>query len=291
MHGNLYVAPLLKFLEIVSRGDRSERQALSLVDHSAEPLFSGAFDAVTTLAYGSSSALKAHAALTGIVRVLWSMAPVELFTQPAPNFKYLAEKSVDRHLNFGDHREQLVRDLAVVFKRIRKFYRYGREATSFNPGEVKQVNLLKCQGWRCALCLFPFEEDLDRYAAEEEGVVVNRFGAHPDEVVLSATYRRPELDHIIPHLIGGDDPENWQILCKSCNMGKSDTIGGLSRHFSQVSLRVGDLYSFTAGKRFSVLVEHDRVDFKELPDGEYLRIFRKNNNGLLNVENLIGRVC
>ena len=167
LHGNLYIEPLLKFLEIVSRGNRTDRQALSLIDQSAQPLFSGAFDAVTTMAYGSPNSLKAHASLTGIVRILWSLAPIELFTQPAPNFKYLAERSVNEHLSFGAGREQLVRDLSVVFKRIRKFYRYGRDTTSFNPGDVKQLNILHSQSWRCALCLFPFEEDLDRYAAEE----------------------------------------------------------------------------------------------------------------------------
>ena len=36
-----------------------------------------------------------------------------------------------------------------------------------------------------------------------------------------------QIDHIVPLSRGGDDsPENWQLVCGVCNMGKSDSIEG-----------------------------------------------------------------
>lgn len=228
-----------------------------------------------------------------IVRILWNLAPVELFTQPSPNFKYLARRAIGEHLKLGAENEQLIRDLAVVFKRIRFFYRYGRNTTSFDASNAAHLSILRSQSSRCALCLFPFEDDLDLYAAEEESVVVDRHTAVDNEIRLKLTYRRPELDHIIPHLLGGDDPENWQILCRSCNAGKSDVISGLSRHFSHSSVRTSDFSEFGASKRFAVIADYRRSTSKQLvPDvGQFLRVFRKNRSGFLNIENLCCELC
>ncbi|MEX3639183.1 HNH endonuclease [Paraburkholderia sp. BR14320] len=285
--------PLLRFLDIVSRGKREDRRALALLSSDAQRLFDASFDAVTKLAYGSSSSIRAHASLMAIVRILWNLAPVELFTQPSPNFKYLARRTIEERLSLGAGNEQLIRDLALVFKRIRFFYRHGRNTTSFDPSSSAQLSILHAQGWRCALCLFPFEDDLDLYAAEEESVVVDRHPAVENEIRLKEMYRRPELDHIIPHLLGGDDPENWQILCRSCNSGKSDAISGLSRHFSHSSVRTGDFSEFGASKRFAVVADY-RSSSENLPvptADQFLRVFRRNRSGFLNIENLCCELC
>lgn len=292
LYSKLYSEPFLRFLEIVNRGTRADRQAIALVSSSAQPLFSAAFEIATVTAYGSSTPLKAHACLTAIVRTIWNMAPIELFVQPAPDFKYLAAKAIRENIPSISDESQLVPNLAVIFKRLRRFHRFGRDTTSFSNASRDHLQILDGQSWRCAHCLFKFETDLDVYAGEEDGMVVDRSLTVPGELRLAATYRRPELDHIIPHLIGGDSMENWQILCKSCNLGKSDAISGLARQFSQISVRVDDLYTFSASKRYAVIADvggHD-VDLASVPDTDFVRIFKKSDRGFLNIENLCCRI-
>ncbi|MBW4504760.1 MAG: HNH endonuclease [Scytonema hyalinum WJT4-NPBG1] len=288
MHATLYTEPFLRFLDIISRGKREQRQAIALLSEEAQELFDVSFEAMTKLAYGSPSPIRAHIALMALVRVLWNLAPIELFSQMSPNFRQLASRAIDERLNIATGNQELIRDLALVFKRLRSYHRHGRNTTSFNSSSSTQIEILKEQNWRCAHCLFPFEEDLDLYASEEDSVVIDNSSKKEDEVRLDITYRKPELDHIIPHLLGGDDPANWQILCRSCNAGKSDAISGLSRHFSHISVRTSDLSEFNPAKRFAVIADY-RSAIQNLPilkTNEFLRVFLKNPMGFMNIENL-----
>lgn len=292
MLSTLYSQPLAQFLSVVSRGSRAERTALSVLAPKEQTLFAVSLEATAKAAYGDAEALKASAALSSIVRLVWNLAPQELFTQPSPNFRGLAARSVAARFEPSATTEQLVADLVVVFKRLRAFYRDGRQVTSFRPGHSDHLGLLRAQGWRCALCLYHFAEDLDRYAAEEEDVCVDSRPLALGEVRMPTTYRRPELDHIVPHLLGGDEPSNWQILCRSCNGGKSDSITSLSKHFNLPSLRAGDFHDLTASKRFAVIAVARR-NVADLPSkvDEHLRVFRRQTTGMLNIENLFAELA
>ena len=116
-----------------------------------------------------------------------------------------------------------------------------------------------------------------------------------NEIVLHhATFRTPELDHIIPYVLGGDSSNNWQILCKSCNIGKSDYINYMYAFSSQSTHRLSDLESLTYGKRYAVIAStSQKLDSSsiQISDGRYYRIFKNNDDGFLDSMNLKSEYC
>jgi hypothetical protein len=289
----LYAAPFARVMQIVTHGTRTERTNFALLKASEQQYFSHSFDAVSQVAYGSSAAVKSYMSLASIVRMLWRSMPNEVFTSPSPNFRILAQRTI-QNMGLTDYPNDLPGNIATILKRIRSFHLTGRRTTSFNADSREHTDLLESQSWRCGLCLYKFESELNLYAVEDDEVVIDRTVPVVDEIRLDPTYRRPELDHIIPHLLGGDGLDNWQVLCRSCNQGKSDAITGLARHFQFASFRTSDFVDFRAGKRYAVLAEYwssgPVIDTTELAADKYLRIFRRHNQGMYNLENLEARI-
>lgn len=62
--------------------------------------------------------------------------------------------------------------------------------------------LLDDQNWRCKIC----------------GVKLNLAPAK------TGNLQQPELDHKIPFIFGGNHPDNLQIICKACNIGKGQHL-------------------------------------------------------------------
>lgn len=203
----------------------------------------------------------------------------------------MAEKALINRLGEFEGIDAAARHLTVVFKRIRQYARGGRRSISLDLERVAHRELYDHQRERCNHCRYEFDSDHYLYAAEEEDVVTTKYFPVLGEVALDRTYRRPELDHIVPVMLGGDSPQNWQILCRSCNSGKSDQISYMFSLTGQSYNRLAHLFELTSGKRYAVIAE---AIAKGLPvtapgDGQFYRIFKLQENGLANPENLTAR--
>jgi hypothetical protein len=54
---------------------------------------------------------------------------------------------------------------------------------------------------------------------------------HAPEVIFNVPF---EVDHIVPLAKGGiDEPTNWALACRACNLRKSDTVDGIDPLTSQ----------------------------------------------------------
>ena len=154
---------------------------------------------------------------------------------------------------------------------------------------VAHQDLLHGQNNRCNHCKYEFQDELFRYSVEDDGVASDKYIALPGEVVNFPVYRRPELDHIVPVILGGDGEQNWQILCASCNRGKSDLLTYFGGFHQSGAGRMTDLFEMTSGKRFAIIAESPHPTPPERGDGKFHRIFKLDSHGFLNRENLIAR--
>lgn len=282
---------LVKLLSLFAEGSRYERSSLSRLQGDARSYFSDSLENSGRLMIAGSELYRAHATISTLMRLVWSLVPVKLLNAPSPDFRSLAKRAL--HDRFGEFQrsEEAVRYLTTVFKRIRKYARAGRDASSLDFELMTHRELLVEQQGRCAHCLYEFKADNYFYAPEEDGISVVHEMPLDGEITLSRTLRKPELDHIIPLILGGDNPDNWQILCKSCNAGKSDQVSYLTGVMGSSQNRVGHLLHLTTAKRYAVLVDApDAIDLRS-GDGKYMRIFKKDEAGFANPENLIAKYC
>lgn len=290
--GVMHANALAKVLAIFVGGSRSDRLDLASFAKRSRMFFSDELES-TGRVVGSAEVIRAQAAITALTRFVWSVVPPGLLGGGSPDFRRLAEGVLRQRLGNFDGDAEVARDLAVVFKRVRQYAKFGRRATSLDLDTVRHRILLESQSGRCNHCLYEFGDDYYRFTIEEEGVVASPYVAVEGEVVLSPLYRRPELDHIIPLVFGGDSESNWQILCATCNRGKSDQISYFFGLAVPSSNRVSDLEDLTAGKRYAVIAETRSGGTAAVSegDGAFYRIFRKDPAGYLNVDNLVARCC
>jgi len=113
------------------------------------------------------------------------------------------------------------------------------------------------------------------------------------EVYLNETYRKPELDHIIPYILGGDGDENLQILCRSCNCGKGESLSSFFRDNGLGLARINTKFSLTPAMRYIVIANLRReIPLEECVESQrQIRVFKKNQNGLCLIDNLVARFC
>lgn len=281
---------LALMLRIFSEGERNERVSLSRLEGVYKSHFSDSLELAGRLTVAGAESYRAHAAVATLTRLVWSLVPTRLLTATSPDFRGLAHKALSSKFGELDDGDDLVASLTVIFKRIRQYYKLGRMATSLDLELGAHQDLLRAQGYRCNHCLYEFKAEEYFYSSEDEGIPAESESHLVEEISLRKTFRRPELDHIIPIIFGGDNPENWQILCKSCNLGKSDQLGYLSSVMSNASNRMGYLTELTPGKRYAAIAEFDRQKLL-IEEGKYLRVFRIEPMGFLNPENLQARFC
>ena len=97
-----------------------------------------------------------------------------------------------------------------------------------------QAQLLEAQRFRCRVC----------------GVVLDVAGS-------SESLRRPELDHILPFVIGGNAPENLRVLCKHCNGAKQDHFTLAQSDYVALNYFIKDRRRAPWELRFWVLVRDE----------------------------------
>jgi 5-methylcytosine-specific restriction endonuclease McrA len=216
------------------------------------------------------------------VRILWSLVPERLFTSINPDFEKYAEDALRE--KFKDYGKESLPRLATVFRRLWAA-RKGRATTSLNLGQRSHQTLLRKQGRMCAVCRYQFTAEDEFYALDDDDeVYVTHHTPMPGEIVLSKYYRRPVLDHIIPHFLGGDRQENWQILCQSCNLGKGESLSWIARRGWMPSNRVGDLFTLSSGLRYAILADY--LSTKTDDKTNEIRIFRCDESHLICYDNL-----
>jgi 5-methylcytosine-specific restriction endonuclease McrA len=287
-----YSPPLKKFINILASGSRKDRISLTRLDVSTSNYFSDSLNIISNL-LPDSKETRAFTSIALLTRFLWSLVPKELINNPYPDFNYLAKKAIQSKFNLinGFEEDKLISDLAKIFKRIRLVYKEGRRnAKSLDFNNKIHLDLFHAQNKRCSLCAYEFELNQYRFSLEEEGVESFPYLKVEGEVCLEKTLRTPELDHIIPYVLGGDLQDNWQILCKSCNLGKSDYLNYMYAFSNQTSQRMSDLENLSFGKRYAVIAAGG-IEIKDnliinSGDEKYFRVFKINNNGFLDSLNL-----
>jgi hypothetical protein len=282
MPAGLEKIALSRLLSVLAGGSREDRLSLVRLDTEVREFYSDMLEATSRAA--GSQLVRSHTSIANLMRVVWTLVPPKLFSSSNPDFTGLARASLHDRFGVGGT-ETEVTHLAVVFKRLRQYIKIGRRGSSLDLELISHSELLARQSGRCNHCKFEFNSDYYRYAAEEDGVAADAYEKIDGEVTLERTYRSPELDHIIPFVLGGDDETNWQILCAACNRGKSDLLTYFAGHHSAAAGRTSDLFSFNAAKRYAVVAEGEVAAL--IPgDGRFFRIFKRNADGFLNAENL-----
>ncbi|MGE0490463.1 MAG: HNH endonuclease [Vulcanimicrobiota bacterium] len=230
----------------------------------------------------------AEAALILLLRGLWSMVPSSLFEALQPDFEELATKALFERLETKDLPEVLIRQLAIVFKRLRRSHRYGRETESLDLERTNHKEIMKRQALRCQLCRYLFNEaDLfQEVEADLDEETLEPISRLPGEVALARYFRRPTLDHIIPHFLGGDGLENLQILCTSCNLGKGESLAWIFRTGWLPASRLQSYFQLTPSLRYAALSRHHSSMKEPFKESEELRLFLRNERRLLTLENI-----
>jgi hypothetical protein len=291
-----YSPPLKKFINILASGSRKDRISLTRLDFGASKYFSDNLHVISNF-LPDSNETRAFTSIALLTRFLWSLVPRDLINNPYPDFNLLARNAVQSKINFTTDTdyEKLILDLAKIFKRIRIVYKEGRRnAKSLNLSNSIHLELFHSQHKRCSLCAYEFEINQHKFSLEEEGLESFPYSKVEEEICLEKTLRTPELDHIIPYVLGGDMQDNWQILCKSCNLGKSDYLNYMYAFSNQSSQRLSDLDNLSYAKRYAVIASNTTSanDLKNIispGDKKYFRIFKNNNFGFLDGINLSAR--
>ena len=186
-----------------------------------------------------------------------------------------------------------MRALGTVYRRLRAAQQSQRRyLTSLDLDKAAHQRLLVEQDGCCALCRYRFQDHELEYADGDEELFEGPREALPTEVLIQHYRRRPVLDHIIPHFLGGDGPENWQILCQSCNSGKGEGLAWIMRRGLLPPARPTDALTVTASLRHAVLSDyHATSNVRTLAShatGE-LRLFRRDMTRLPVFDNLFVR--
>jgi len=286
---------LSKLLSIFAAGTRDERISISRLDSKSKIYFADAFEASSRLVEVNGEIFKAYLTIAILVRFVWKLVPSKLIETSSPDFRQLALGSLRN--KFGntiqDTDSSLVDNLVVIFKRIRQYAKEGRVSSSLDFSLIKHQDLFESQDFRCNHCKYKFTDELYRYDAEDDGVAIEFDPNLPNEISLERLYRKPELDHILPLILGGDGESNWQILCKSCNLGKSDLVNHMFSYSSNEAYRFGMVSQLTTGKRFALIAEailkQEHLDLKD--ETKFFRIFREAEQSGISIDNLYAKYC
>ncbi len=217
-------------------------------------------------------------ALVALYRALLAVIPVAVLEDPRLACKPAVTSRL-RHLLGREPDAEMVRTLTRVVRRMQR-YRSGRKASSFDRWDPLHLERLRSQGGRCAGCGFEFgaaelEADASSDARPTVGSPLNDMDRSPLRL-----RRRAVLDHIYPVYLAGDRLENLQVLCATCNTGKSDMIFGLESRAWFGGARVSDLIRATP-QVFYMTLRRDRrcAHCGRTPMQTELRIARRDQFG------------
>jgi hypothetical protein len=218
--------------------------------------------------------------------LLWrsflALLPASILEQPEVPCRELVVGRL-RYLLGIDPPESDVAEVMKVVKRLQRFAIGGRTSigtSSLDMDRVTHRKILKRQSSRCASCGYLFrEEDLDStYSSDDTEESESEF--LPRLRNPKKYSRKAVLDHIYPIYLGGDCESNWQILCRTCNSGKSDLVLGFEGRGWFGAARLRDLTQVTAQLFYMVLRRDGRcMVCSRGPTQVQLGLVRKDING------------
>lgn len=169
-------------------------------------------------------------ALVALYRTVSAVIPTSVIDDPESPCRSAIETRL-QHLFGYPPDADLVEAILAIAKNIQQYRLGGRRAIGGRGLDLESAfhkGLLKRQHGRCACCGYRFLDD-DLYSDED-----------PEESPMSTASdsrasidRSPErfkrqanLDHRYPVYLAGTTQSNQQILCATCNAGKSDRLAG-----------------------------------------------------------------
>jgi hypothetical protein len=195
----------------------------------------------TSIASTAANEVRALLALTGMDPLVWNRETAQialwrafLATLPAVVFEYpdrpcravVAARLA--HLLGEEAHPETISQLMTVVKRLQRYLLSGRRALSASSFDITSAfhhGLLQRQGRRCAVCGYLFEaNDLEEDPSAFKTATLQMPVPGGDDRSPTKLHRRAVLDHVLPVYLAGDDRGNWQILCRTCNDGKSDLV-------------------------------------------------------------------
>lgn len=192
--------------------------------------------------------------LVVLLRSLIAMIPAVALEQPDRPCRGAIEQRI-RQLTGEPAEKSEVDALVRVVKRLQRYRSAGRRglrASSFDRSSKLQARILRDQGSRCASCGYRFEDgDLEE---DKSAGITSKIDAPLSEYDRSPPKirRKAVLDHQLPVYLAGDS-QNWQILCWTCNEGKSDMLFGIEAYEWFGRARFANLLTVRPRLRYMVL--------------------------------------
>jgi hypothetical protein len=275
---------------MTASGNRIERQAFARLLPEARTAFYHGFTEIADRAGDDRKVIEADLAVLSCLRLLWQLVPTDLFESKEIDYEKLASTSWERTIGDTATRS-CATGLSIVFRRLRQHYRKGFRKTSLDLERVAHRRLLDEQRGRCAVCRYRFDVIQQSILDESSFDFLEDYKRHEREVALRSYHRRPELDHILPFFIGGDGPENWQILCKSCNMGKGAALSWLTRKGWVPPMSPKEAMKLTPSLRYVCIAKESSPPSDAEAGESTWRLFKRDNCGLVTLPNLCARLC
>jgi 5-methylcytosine-specific restriction endonuclease McrA len=276
-----------KFLQRLAVGNGTDSDLRELPEVSG-----GQLEALLEAAAVGVEQWRRELALVALVRGVLGVLPAIVVERPEESCRDVVERRL-AHVFGAPPLEEDVELVMTVVKRMQLYRRVGRSGIGGRGVSLEKREhrkLLRVQEGRCRACGYKFlygDLSPDPSAGEVphvDGPIESR-DRSPRRI-----RRRAVLDHVLPVYLGGDDAHNWQLLCRTCNEGKSDMLFGFeSRHWFGTA-RLGDLTRVSA-RLFYMVLSRDRTCSKcsRGANRTELRIVRRDENGANLYPNLV--VC
>lgn len=280
-------------LSVLTNGDNSEdRKRLSHLPAAQQGVFQDSLTAVTKILRLNREELEAQVALLLSFRLIWRMVPRKLFEAVDPNYESLAGSALTAE--FGSVPDKVAIDqLSLIFRRLRSGYNSRRGVTSLNLTRPVHRRLFDSQAGRCPVCGYTFQlGDIEASRDGDEVYAKEDYRPVEGELHLDAYFRSPVLDHIIPYYLGGDGPENWQILCRTCNGGKGEALSWILRRGWMPPSRISEVSKLSPSLRYAALSRyHLETTGCAIGQDKTLRVFLRDSRKVILLENLEARSC
>lgn len=194
-------------------------------------------------------------ALVALWRAFLNLLPASVFERPDDLCRPAVRERLTHILGESPSESDEIQ-LTRVVKNLQQYAVLGRQATSLDYSLLTHREILARQAGRCASCGYFFlPGDLEPNESSDDPVDHPQIN-HPISVLDRSPkdiYRNSVLDHILPVYVAGDSPENWQILCKTCNSAKSDMLYGFEGRPWFGGMRRQDLLTVSAQLFYMVL--------------------------------------